>query len=81
MLVVRCKCCNKELHSTTKLQVCGCPNRMEVQEDEIKALDLSKVVIVESNRKEKKNVLSNEDLLYQEQRRQRKVRKLDFEVR
>jgi len=54
---------------------------MEVQEDEIKAIDLSKVVIVESNRKEKKNVLSNEDLLYQEQRRQRKVRKLDFEVR
>ena len=81
MLVVRCKCCNRELVSTTKLQVCGCPNRMEVREDEIKALDLSKVVIVESNRKEKKNVLSNEDLLYQEQRRQRKVRKLDFEVR
>jgi hypothetical protein len=54
---------------------------MEVQEDEIKAVDLSKVVIVKSNREEKRNLLSNEDLLYQEQRRQRKVRKLDFEVR
>jgi len=81
MLVVRCKGCNRELVSSSKLQICGCPNNMEVQEDKIAAVDLSKVVIVESNRKERKNVLSNEDLLYQEQRRQRKVRRLDFEVR
>ena len=81
MLVVRCKSCNRELVSSNKTQVCGCSNMMEVQGDKITALDLSKVVIVESNRKEKRNVLSNEDLMYQEQRKNRKVKKLDFEVR
>jgi hypothetical protein len=31
--------------------------------------------------KEKNNVLTNEDIAWQESRRQRKVRRLDFEVR
>jgi len=31
--------------------------------------------------KTKSNVLTNEDLAFQEARRQRKVRRLDFEVR
>ena len=82
MIIVRCKCCNKELHSTSKLQVCGCPNRMEVQEDEIKAVDLSKVIMIKSDQdKSSKKVLSNADLMYQEERRKRKVRRLDFDVR
>jgi hypothetical protein len=50
--------------------------------DKITALDLTKVVMVNSNvENKKKNVLTNEDLAYQEARKQRKVRKLDFEVR
>jgi deoxycytidylate deaminase len=50
--------------------------------DKISAVDLSKVVMVNSYREDnKKNVLTNEDLAFQEARKQRKVRKLDFEVR
>jgi hypothetical protein len=50
--------------------------------DTITALDLSKVVMLNSVRDEKKKpLLSDSDLAYQESRRTRKVRKLDFEVR
>ena len=82
MLVVRCKDCNKEITSNTKTQVCGCPNMMTVRDDSVTAVDLSKVVMLNSSKKEqKKNVLSSEDIQWQEQRRKRKVRKLDFEIR
>ena len=81
MLVVRCKDCNKELTSTPKTQVCGCQNMMTVKGDSVTAVDLSRVVMLNSTKKEQKNILSTSDLAYQEARRQRKVRKLDFEVR
>ena len=82
MLTVRCKVCNKELKGTSKTQVCGCTNMMTVSGDKVTAVDLSKVVMVESNRESKQsNALSASDLAYQEARRQRKVRRLDFEVR
>ena len=81
MLVVRCKDCNKELTSTNKTQVCGCPNMMTVKGDSVSAVDLSRVVMVNSTQKEQRNVLSSSDLAYQEARRQRKVRRLDFEIR
>ena len=59
MLVVRCKDCNKEITSNTKTQVCGCPNMMTVRDDSVTAVDLSKVVMLNSSKKEqKKNVLS-----------------------
>ena len=82
MLVVRCKDCNKEIISNTKTQVCGCPNMMTVKNDSVTAVDLSRVVMLNSTEKEKKkNLLSNQDLAFQEERKKRKVRKLDFEVR
>ena len=81
MIIVRCKDCNRELASTNKTQTCGCPNMMTVKGDGVTALDLSRVIMVNSTQKEQKNVLSSSDLAYQEARRQRKVRKLDFEVR
>ena len=82
MLVVRCKDCNKEITSNTKTQVCGCPNMMTVKNDSVTAVDLSRVVMLNSTEKEKKkNLLSNQDLAFQEERKKRKVRKLDFEVR
>ena len=81
MLSVRCKECNTELHSTTKLQCCGCPNQMTIVDDKVSALDLSKVVMLNSTQKEQRNVLSQQDLMYQEERRQRKVRRIDFEER
>jgi hypothetical protein len=50
--------------------------------DKISALDLSQVVLLNSeNNIKKQPLLSNADLKYQEERRQRKVRKLNFEVR
>ena len=55
---------------------------MEVCEDKLAAVDLSKVVMVRStNKKEEVNVLSPGDLSFQEERRKRKVKKLDFEIR
>jgi len=48
----------------------------------ISAVDLGQVVMLNSyGQKSRSGVLSNEDLAYQEARRQRKVRRLDFEVR
>jgi len=81
MIIVRCRDCNKELTSTNKTQTCGCPNMMTVKGDGVTAVDLSRVVMVNSTQKEQRNVLSSSDLAYQEARRQRKVRRLDFEVR
>ena len=81
MITVRCKVCGTELTSCSKVQVGGCSNRMEVCGDKISALDLSNVIMVGSDKKEKTNVLSAQDLSFQEERRKRKIRKLDFEVR
>ena len=81
MLVVRCRDCNKEITSTHKTQVCGCHNMMTVKGDSVSAVDLSRVVMVNSTQKEQRNVLTSQDLEYQEARRRRKVRRLDFEIR
>jgi hypothetical protein len=82
MLIVRCRDCNKEITSTNKTQVCGCQNMMTVKGDSVSALDLSRVVMVNSTQKEQKsNVLTSQDIAWQEARRQRKVRRLDFEIR
>ena len=80
MLSVRCKQCNTELTSSNKTQVCGCPNMMTITGDAVSAVDLKKVVITRLDKKETEG-LSSQDLQWQEQRRKRKVRKLDFEIR
>tara|TARA_R110000772_G_scaffold33557_2_gene81593 strand:+ start:324 stop:494 length:171 start_codon:yes stop_codon:yes gene_type:complete len=50
--------------------------------DKITALDLTRVVMLNSLKEvQKTNVLSSQDIAWQEARRQRKVRRLDFEVR
>ena len=49
--------------------------------DNIAARDMSKVVMLNSVVKKEKDSLTPQDLEWQEQRRKRKVRKLDFEVR
>ena len=81
MITVRCRDCNRELTSTNKIQTCGCSNMMTVKGDSVSAVDLSRVVMVNSTQKEQKNVLTSQDIAWQEARRQRKVRRLDFEVR
>ena len=84
MLVVRCRDCQKEISSQSgRSQSCGCPNMMTVKGDSVTAVDLSHVVMISSENKKKKDegVLSPHDLSFQEERRKRKVRKLDFEIR
>lgn len=83
MISIRCKDCNKELigHST-KTVSCGCPNMATICCDKVSSVDLSRVVMLNSPQREQKtNVLSTKDIMWQEERRQRKVRRLDFEVR
>ena len=84
MLVVRCIECHMEISShPTKSQSCGCANMMTVKGDSVTAVDLSNVVMISSgvNKKRDDSVLSPQDLSFQEERRKRKVRRLDFEVR
>jgi len=53
-----------------------------IRGDKISAVDLSEVVLINSeNNIKKQPLLSNADLKYQEDRRKRKVRKLNYEVR
>ena len=73
--------CRKELTSTSKVQCCGCPNMMKIVDDKIGAMDLGEVVIISSTHKENKSRLSPSDIEWQESRRKRKIRKLDFEIR
>jgi len=83
MLSIRCKDCNRELHGhPSKTVTCGCPNMATIRGDRISALDLSRVVMLNSLKEnQNKSVLSSQDIAWQEERRKRKVRKLDFEVR
>ena len=82
-LKVRCRSCQKELIGQPgKVVTCGCANRTVIRGDVISAVDLSKVIMLTNPTNEKKNNLfTSDDLRYQESRRKRKVRKLDFEVR
>ena len=49
--------------------------------DSVTARDLSKVVMLSSPTVPDVGGLTEQDMQWQEQRRQRKVRKLDFEIR
>jgi len=82
MITVRCKECKKELTSTSKVEFCGCPNQMSVVDDKVGAIDLDKVVMVTNNIERKiDSHFSREELLYQEERRRRKVRRIQFDER
>ena len=83
MLSIRCKECGREVSGhPTQARSCGCPNMATVMGDSITAVDLNKVVMLNSGKKvEKDNSLTPGDLQWQEERRKRKVRKLDFEIR
>ena len=82
-LKIRCRSCGKELEGhQNKTVSCGCPNMATICGDKVSAVDLSMVVMLNSyHPKAKTNVLSDKDIQWQEERRQRKVRRLDFEVR
>ena len=82
MIKVRCKECSKELTSDTgKTVACGCPNMMTLKGDVVTAVDLNNVIMIRSNEETRSNGFTSQDLQWQEERRKRKVRKLDFEIR
>ncbi len=78
MIKVRCRECNKEV---IEGKSCGCPNMVMVKGDVVTALDLTRTIMVSSNNDNTKEGLTSQDLQWQEQRRKRKIRKLDFEIR
>ena len=78
MIKVRCRDCNKEV---TEGKSCGCPNMVTVKGDTLTAVDLTRTIMVSSNNDNTESGLTSQDLQWQEQRRKRKVRKLDFEIR
>ena len=83
-LRIRCKSCNRELEGRpSKTVSCGCSNMATiVNNSKITALDLNNIVMLNSpNIKKNNNILTTQDIMWQEERRQRKVRRLDFEVR
>ena len=78
MIKVRCRECNTEV---TEGRSCGCPNMVMVKGDTVTAIDLNRTIMVTSHKDITKEGLTSQDLQWQEQRRKRKVRKLDFEIR
>ena len=51
MIVVQCKDCRTELTSNSgQSKSCGCPNMMVVKGDSVSAVDLTRVVMVQSNK-------------------------------
>ena len=78
MIKVRCRECNTEV---TEGRSCGSPNMVMVKGDTVTAIDLNRTIMVTSNKDITKEGLTSHDLQWQEERRKRKVRKLDFEIR
>lgn len=86
MIKIRCKGCNVELEShPIKTRCCGCENLTTVRDDKITALDLTLVeMISNTNKRQRQNnhsVFTPSELEYQESRRNRKIKKLEFEIK
>ncbi len=80
---IRCRSCGKELEGISGKSVsCGCPNMATIRNGVISAIDLTQIYMLNlQNNKSKSGVLTSEDIAWQEARRQRKVKRLDFEIR
>lgn len=84
MLVIRCKNCGKVLEEhPVQLKCCQCPNLTSIRGGNISGMDLSLVEIISGtkNKSHNKTLLSKQDMEFHEKRKQRKIRKLDFEVK
>ena len=79
---VRCRSCNRELEGQPgRAQSCGCSNMTTINGDSVTARDLSLIVMLNTGTTRERDSLTPGDLEWQEARRKRKVRKLDFEIR
>ena len=83
MTTILCKNCNNVLHAhPSKTKCCGCDNLTTIKGETISARDLTLVEILSNiKKKESNSVLSREDLAFQESRKNRKIRKLEFETK
>jgi len=84
MLKIRCLACNTEvLAKPGQSSVCKCSNMAAIRGDSVSAVDLSQVVIISGSPSYKKpaSVLSSSDLMWQEERKKRGVRRITFEER
>ena len=68
MIRVRCTACGKELQGqSSRIICCGCSNMTSINDDVISANNMDLVVLLQNNKKVKKQSLfSEEDLQYQE---------------
>lgn len=81
MLKIRCKQCGKELTGRGSKPVsCGCPNMTTINGDKISANDLSLVLMID-NGQERETKLTSSDMEWQESRKKRKIRKMNFDIR
>ena len=81
-LKVRCRTCGKELEANSgKTYSCGCPNMMTIRGSNVSAVNMDDTVFINLHKKTVKEGLTDQDMQWQEDRRKRKVRRLDFEVR
>ena len=80
---VRCRSCGKEVVGASgKAVSCGCPNMATVVGNVVSAKDMEQLIMLNSYMpKKQKEGLTDQDLQWQEQRRKRKVKRLDFEIR
>ena len=79
---VRCRSCGKEVESLNgKTISCGCSNMVTISGDVISAVDMAKVIMLNSRKTKKTSLFSREEMEWQESRKNRKIRRLDFEVR
>ena len=79
---VRCRACGKELESNSgKIYSYGCPNMMTIRGSNVSAVNMDDIVFINLHKKTVKEGLTDQDMQWQEDRRKRKVRRLDFEVR
>jgi hypothetical protein len=86
MLKIRCKNCNTELEShPIRTRSCGCTNMTTLRNEVISANDLSLVEIIQGGISRKTQngyeYLTQEDIEWQESRKNRKVTRLEFEIR
>lgn len=81
---IRCKVCNNEIEGhSSKSITCGCSNLSTIKNNKtITAIDLTSVVMLNNiKNKQKDSLFSMEEIAWQEARRQRKVRKLTFDIK
>ena len=84
MLKVRCKNCNTILEShPIQTRCCGCDNLTTLRGENISGLDLTRIELISNVHGESNpaTLLTKEDIAYHESRRNRKIRKMEFEIR